>query len=65
MSELSDFERQVLTDLATIKAHVAGHAERLKIVEAKARFHDRVIWIGIGASGLLGWVIRGALAAPK
>lgn len=46
------FERQVLTDLATIKQEVKGHTERLLLVEAKTRFHDRVIWMLAGAGGV-------------
>lgn len=61
MTGASDFEKQVLTDLATIKAEVKGHTERLALVEAKTRFHDRVIWMLAGAGGVLGWVLRGTI----
>ena len=61
MTGATDFEKQVLTDLATIKQEVKGHTERLLLVEAKTRFHDRVIWVGMGATGILGWLIRGAI----
>ena len=59
--ELNNFERQVIADLATIKQEVKGHTERLTLLEAKTRFHDRVIWVSMGASGILGWLIRGAI----
>jgi hypothetical protein len=61
MTGTTDFEKQVLTDLATIKEKVTGHAERLKLVEAKVRFHDRIIWMLAGAGGVLGWLLRGAV----
>ena len=61
MTGATDFEKQVLTDLATIKTEVRGHSERLKLVEAKVRFHDRVIWMLAGAGGVLGWLLRASV----
>ena len=61
MTGATEFEKQVLTDLATIKQEVKGHTERLLLVEAKTRFHDRVIWMLAGAGGVLGWLLRGTI----
>ena len=64
MSE--SFEEQVIAKLSTLETHMQalignGQPGRISHLESKVRWHDRVIWIGLGGATIIGYLVRGFL----